>query len=395
MPNTNDAMARRNVLVLAFAGALGGANSVVLFSIAAIVGSGLAPKASLATLPVSIYVVGLASAALPLGYMVARFGRRTTYMIATLAGATAGLINAAAIILASFELFCIGAFFVGFYASAVQSYRFAAADTASEAFRPKAISYVLAGGLVAGIVGPQLVVYTKSLYMPYLFAATCLAQAAVAVIACLAVSLLQVPPPSRIAGGEVRPLSEIIRQPRLIIAIVCGVASYTLMNFIMTAAPLAMIGCDHTVDDAAHGIQWHVIAMFGPSFFTGSLIVRFGVERIIATGLAITMASGLVALSGTTVAHFWIALILLGLGWNFAYIGASTMVTECHRPSERAKVQSLNDFSVYSFMALGSFGSGAILAAWGWASVNMMIFPISAVALLALVLAQRYRPVSL
>ncbi len=388
----DDRLARRNVGLLMLASALAGANTVVFFSIAAIVGAMIAPSKALATLPITIYVIGLASAAVPVGAMVQRYGRRVTYMAATIAGALAGLTSAAAIVTGSFWLFCFGGFFVGFYASAVQTYRFAAADSATEAFKPKAISLVLAGGLAAGVLGPQLVVHTKTLWQPYLFAATCLFQTLVALIACLVVAFVKAPTPAQAAAantGEVRPLSEILRQPRLIAAIIAGTASYMLMNFSMTAAPLAMVGCDLSVDDAALGVQWHVIAMYGPSFFTGSLIARFGVERVVLTGLALIGLSAIIALSGTSLAHFWISLIALGVGWNFGYIGATSLVTQCYRPSEKVKVQSANDLIMFSSMAIGSFASGSILNAYGWDAVNAVMFPPLVLAVAALLYAGR------
>lgn len=386
---TDDRTARRNVALLMLASALAGANTVVFFSIAAIVGSMLAPDKSLATLPITIYVIGLATAAMPVGAIAQRYGRRTAYIAATMAGALAGLVSASAIMIGSFWLFCLGGFFVGFYASAVQTYRFAAADSASDSFKPKAISLVLAGGLAAGIIGPQLVVYTKALWQPYLFAATCLAQVVVALLACVVVTFVNAPPPPKAVAGETRPLSEILRQPRLIAAMIAGTASYMLMNFSMTAAPLAMIGCNLSVDDAALGVQWHVIAMYGPSFFTGSLIVRFGVERIILTGLALTGLSAVIALTGTSLAHFWISLIILGLGWNFGYIGATTLITQCYRPAEKVKVQVANDLIMFACMIVGSFSSGSLLDAYGWNAVNLVMFPPLLIAVAALLFAGR------
>lgn len=385
----NDAIARRNAVVMAVANALAGANATVMFATAAIVGAGLAPAPSLATLPISIFVVGLACASLPVGWMIRRVGRRRTYQVATLAGLLTGLFGYLGVTFGSFAMFCLGTFSAGFYASAAQSYRFAAADTASDAFRPKAISWVMAGGVAAGVVGPQLVIWTKDALPPILFAATYLAQGVVALIAGVVVSFLDAPKPVDGPKGQGRPVAAYFRDPAFVTAVICGAGTYMLMNFVMTAAPLAMIGCDHTVADAALGIQWHVIAMYGPSFFTGSLIARYGAQRIVAAGLLLTAASAAIALAGLTIAHFYVALVLLGIGWNFGFIGASAMVAACAAPEERTRVQSVNDFCVFGVMAVGSFSSGHILTVYGWSAVNWVVFPIVAAAGLALVMGGR------
>jgi predicted MFS family arabinose efflux permease len=236
---------------------------------------------------------------------------------------------------------------------------------------------VLIGGVFTGVLGPQVVIATADLWPPYLFGASFLAQAALALASAAVLMLVKLPRPAfaRASGGG-RPLREIVRQPRFIVAVACGVASYGTMNLVMTSAPLAMIMCSHSVNDATLGIQWHVIGMFAPSFFTGTLIARFGVERVVGVGLLLIAASALAGLAGITVAHFWTALILLGIGWNFAFIGATAMVTECHRPNERTTVQSFNDFLVFGSMAVGSFASGTLLATFGWDAVNGVVFPV-------------------
>jgi predicted MFS family arabinose efflux permease len=201
------------------------------------------------------------------------------------------------------------------------------------------------------------------------------------VLAAAVLTLIRIPTPAPArAGSEGRPLSEIARQPRFIVAVACGIASYAMMNLVMTSAPLAMVMCNHSVTDATLGLQWHVIAMFAPSFFTGTLIVRHGVERVVAAGLALLFVSAVVGIAGITIWHFWIGLVLLGVGWNFAFIGATSMVTECHRAEERNKVQAFNDFLVFGSMAIGSFSSGALLASFGWAAVNQVVFPVVLVA---------------
>ena len=372
-----DHLARRNALVLAVTQALAGGNSTVLVATAGIVGTTLAPDKSLATLPISIFVLGMWMGTLPIGAMARRLGRRNALQIGTVCGVLTGLICCLAVLQGSFLLFNVGAVFSGLYASAHQSYRFAAADTASEAFRPKAISWVLFGGVVAGVVGAQLVIATQDLWPPYLFAATYIGQAALALISAGVLMFLNIPkPPARSAAGDGRPLGEIAKQPRFVVAVACGVATYSMMNLVMTSAPLAMVMCNHSVTDATLGLQWHVLGMYAPSFATGALISRFGLERITGAGLALIIVSAVIGIAGISLWHFWIALALLGVGWNFAFIGATTMVTHCHRPNERNKVQAFNDFLVLGSMAIGSFSSGALLVSFGWSMVNGVVFPV-------------------
>ncbi len=396
-PSADDRLARRNALLLALTQALSGANSAVILATGSIVGAMLAPDKSFATLPITIYVLGLWFGTLPMGYLSRRFGRRFAFQVGTACGIATGLLCSLGVLQGSFSIYSAGTFFSGLYAAAHQAYRFAAADTASEAFKPKAISWVLAGGVFGGILGPQLVIATKDLWLPYLFAASYIAQAAVALLAGAVLVFLKIPtPPAIHPEGHGRTLAQILRQPRFIVAVACGIASYAMMNMVMTSAPLAMVECNHSVTNATLGLQWHVIAMFAPSFFTGSLIARFGVERIIAAGFALLLASAAVGIAGITLAHFWIALILLGVGWNFGFIGATAMVTHCYRPNERNRVQAFNDFLVFGSMAIGSFASGKLLVLFGWAAVNEVVFPVVLTAgalLLWLALRERARDV--
>ena len=372
-----DRLARRNALVLAIAQALAGGNNTVLVATAAIVGTMLAPDKGLATLPISIFVLGMWMGTLPMGMLARRLGRRNALQIGTGCGVLTGLICCVAVLQGSFFLFNIGAVFSGFYASAHQSYRFAAADTASDEFRPKAISWVLFGGILAGVVGAQLVIATQDLWPPYLFAATYVGQSGLALVAGGVLMFVNIPkPPPRSAVGDGRPLSEIAREPRFIVAVACGVAAYSMMNLVMTSAPLAMVMCNHSITDATLGLQWHVLGMYAPSFITGALITRFGLERITGLGFALIIVAAGIGIAGISLWHFWIGLALLGVGWNFAFIGATTMVTHCHRPNDRNKVQAFNDFLVFGSMAIGSFSSGQLLASFGWATVNEVVVPV-------------------
>ncbi len=375
---------KADVWRLTVAQALAGANSSVTYATGAVIGNTLAPSKALATLPISVFVVGMAVSTLPVGAIARRYGRRIAFLVGTGFGVLAGLLATWAIVTGSFWLFAVATALGGAYAAVVLSFRFAAADCVPPERRARALSAVMAGGVFAGVVGPQLVNYTMDLWQPYLFAATFLAQAAVAVLSAFVLLGVRIPAPTaaELAGG--RPLAVIVRQPRFIIAVICGVASYTLMNFVMTAAPLAMHLCGLSQESSNWGLQWHIIAMFGPSFFTGKLITRFGAPRIVAVGLALTAASVVIGLMGVDVMHFWLTLILLGLGWNFGFVGASALVLECHRPEERTRVQSLNDFFVFGTMTLGSFASGGLLTSFGWDAVLWVSFFPLALAVLAL-----------
>ena len=384
---------RGNIARLTIAQALAGANSVVVYATGAIVGDMLAPDKALATLPISIFVVGMAACIMPVGAIARRHGRRAAFLAGTGCGVLVGLLAAAAIVSSSFWLFCLATFFGGAYAAVVLSFRFAAADGVSPALRPRALSFVMGGGVVAGVVGPQLVTHTMYLWQPHMFAATFLMQAVVAALSALVLMGVRLPAstPAEVAMG--RPLSVIARQPLFVTAVICGAVSYMLMNFLMTAAPLAMHICGHTQENANLGLQWHVIAMYAPSFFTGRLIVRFGAGRIVAAGLLLTGLAAAVGLTGVDVANFWLTLILLGVGWNFGFVGASALVLEFHRPEEKTRVQSLNDFVVFGTMAVGSFASGGLLAAYDWDTVLWVSFVPLALAVVVLAkAASRARP---
>lgn len=380
---------RGNIWRLTAAQALAGANSVVVYATGSIVGNTLAPTPMLATLPISIFVVGMATCTLPMGAVARRHGRRAAFLLGTGAGVLTGLLAMLAVMIGSFWLFSLATFFGGVYAAVVLSFRFAAADGVEPKRRARALSLVMAGGVAAGVVGPQLVNGTMNLWPPHMFAATFLAQAAVAAISAFILIGVRLPAPTaaEVAGG--RPLSKIALQPRFIAAVIAGAVSYMLMNFLMTAAPLAMHICGHSQESANLGLQWHVIAMYAPSFFTGRLISRFGAGRIATMGLMLIGVAAAVGLGGIDVAHFWWSLVLLGVGWNFGFLGASALVLECHRPEERTRVQSLNDFIVFGLMAIGSFSSGGLLSAFGWNTVLWVSFIPLALSVAALGVAMR------
>ncbi|WP_435656696.1 MFS transporter [Brucella pituitosa] len=384
-PDSEYQFARGNVARLTIAQALAGANSVIVYATGAIIGNTLAPSPALATLPISVFVVGMAACTLPAGAIAQRFGRRAAFLTGAGCGVLTGLLAALAVMIGSFWLFCAATFFGGAYAAVVLSFRFAAADCVPAERRPRALSFVMAGGVFAGVIGPQLVNYTMYLWMPHMFVTTFLAQAAVAALSAVVLLGVRLPMPVAEEVSKGRPLSVIAGQPRFITAMICGVVSYLLMNFLMTSAPLAMQICGLSQESSNLGLQWHVIAMYAPSFFTGRLITRFGATSVVMVGLALTGLSAAVGLLGVDVAHFWLTLILLGIGWNFGFIGASAMVLECHRPEEKAHVQSFNDFVVFGTMAIGSFMSGGLLSAYGWNMVLWLSFMPLALAVLALV----------
>jgi MFS family permease len=394
---TDDRLAARNALVLAAAQALAGGYNTVIMATGGIAGSLLAPNQMLATLPISFMVVGMWIGTLPVGILAKAYGRRFALQVGSAFGGLSGLISCAAMLSGSFALLLLGTLCGGLYAAAHQSYRFAAADTASPHFRAKAVSWVLAGGIFAAIIGPQLVILTKDLWSAYLFAGTYLAQSACAIAAAAVLTQLQIPRPMIVhTFADGRPLAEIVFKPRFVVAVACGLASYAMMNLMMTSAPLAMVMCNHSISDAALGIQWHVIGMYAPSFFTGALIVRLGLRTIMATGLTLIVAAAVVGFMGIALWNFWISLMLLGVGWNFGFISATTLVTECCGPRERNKVQAFNDFLIFGSMAIASFASGALLTRYGWTAVTEVVLPVIITAAALLVwgtFARRPNPV--
>jgi MFS family permease len=372
---TDDSRVKANVARLAAAQALTGANGAVIYATSSIIGATIAPDVSFATVPISMHVLGIAAGTLPTGVISRRYGRRVAFVIGTGCGVATGLLGAFAILHASFWLFCAATFLGGLYAAVSQSYRFAAADGTSAAFRPKAVSWVMAGGVFAGVLGPQLVQWTMDLWPPYLFAFSFLVQAAVALVAMAILSGVDLPKPAQADMHAGRPLAVIARQPRFMAAALCGIIVYPIMNLVMTSAPLAMKMCGLTVSDSNFGIQWHIVAMYGPSFVTGSLIARFGAPVMVALGLALEGVAATIGLSGITTLHFWATMIVLGVGWNFAFVGASALVLETHTPQEKNKVQAFNDFLIFGTMAVGSFSSGQLLAEYGWSAVNLVVYP--------------------
>lgn len=388
----DDNRARRNVMVLVAAQAVVGAQLPILFIIGGLTGQMLAPNPCWATLPISMIVLGSMAAATPLSAFMQAYGRRAGFWIACSAGAVGAALSAYALMLGSFPLFLLGSFITGTYMSANGFYRFAATDTASPEYRPKAISYVMAGGLLSAVFGPQLVTFTTDA-LPVPFLATYLTIIALNIAGVALLSALDIPtPPKPTATSDAgRSRRELLSVPVIAVAVICGTVAYALMNLVMTSTPLAVVGCGFATADAANIVSAHVLAMYAPSFFTGHLIVRFGARSIVASGLVILAAAGAVAMSGVQLEQFYIALILLGIGWNFGFIGATSMLTASHTPEERGRVQGLNDMIVFGGVFVASLSSGTLMncaggsAETGWQLVNLAMLPFLALAGSALI----------
>ena len=379
--------ARRNVIILILAQAFLGAQMPMMFVVGGLAGQSLATNVCFATLPISLIVLGSMCAATPISAAMQRWGRRAGFLIGTLGGTLGAMFGAAGLAMGSFPIFLLGSFLTGIYMSAHGFYRFAAADTASDAFRPKAISYVMAGGLAAAIIGPQLVKLTSQAFVvPFL--GTYLTVIAINLVGSFLFIWLDIPtpPPPSEDEGKGRTRWQLITTPRIAVAVICAMVSYALMNLVMTSTPLAVVGCGFTEGNAADVVMGHVLAMFAPSFFTGHLIARFGVERIIATGLIILAAAGMVALYGVEFGNFFVALILLGLGWNFGFIGATAMLAAEHTQQERGRMQGLNDLLVFGGVTCASLASGGLMncsggsPVEGWNAVNYSMAPALALA---------------
>ncbi|WP_166415559.1 MFS transporter [Cochlodiniinecator piscidefendens] len=374
--------AKRNVLILVFAQAILGAQMPLIFTIGGLVGQSLTSNICFATLPISMIVIGSMTAAQPLANIMQTKGRRVGFFIGASCGAIGSTICAYGIYIQSFSIFLLGSFITGGYMSAQGFYRFAAADTASDDFRPKAISYVMAGGLASAIIGPQLVKATDEVF-PLLFLGSYIAVIVLNIVGSAFFLLLDIPTPEAPAADAPKGRSrlELLKTPRIAVAIICAMVSYALMNLVMTSTPLAVVGCGFERDTAANVVSSHVLAMFIPSFFTGHLIARFGARKIVASGLMILGAAGVVALSGVALENFYVALILLGVGWNFGFIGATAMLTSAHTVEERGRVQGMNDMIVFGCVTLASLASGGLMncsggsVETGWASVNLAMVP--------------------
>lgn len=389
-PAFDDAKARRNAIILAASQAIFGATSTALVVTSGLVGSTIAPSAAWATLPMALSIVGTALTTFPISLMMRRIGRRAGFVLCALAGAAGAFIGAYAIFQRSFGLFLLGCLITGIYQASASYYRFAAADTASPAFRPKAISWVMTGGIIAALVGTFMVMATTNLFAPVTFAGTWVVMGVLGVIGAGILLFIDIPLTQKHDAPSGRPLSVIARQPRYIVAAMTAMLAFGIMVLVMTATPVAMLGCGFSVQDSSWVIQWHALAMFVPSFFTGSLIQRFGAEKISAIGMLLLVGAAVSGLLGIHFENFAIGLVLLGLGWNFGYIGGTTMLTETYEPEEKNKAQGLNDFLVFTTTAITSLMAGKLLAWFGWEGVNYAVFPMVVLALVMIVWLVRH-----
>jgi len=366
----------KNVALLSACQGLLMTNNSILIATNGLAGYALATDKSLATLPVTAYIVGAAVTTMPASLLMRRIGRRSGFILGALLGIAGALICGFAAFSHSFGLLCAGAFVLGAYNATGQYYRFAAADSAPADFKSKAISQVLDGGIAGGIIGPESSKLTKDLFAGAVFTGSYLSLGVFCVLAIALLSRIRIPP---LTGAERqdagRPLLEIARQPAFLVAVTSAVVGYGVMNLLMTATPLAMTACQLPFSDAAFVIQGHVIAMFAPSFVTGALIKRFGILTIMLVGVLLNFACIATALTGIDVTHFWVALVFLGVGWNFMFIGGTTLLTECHSPAERGKVQGLNDLVIFITMAATSLSSGLLFTLQGWTLMNKMAVP--------------------
>ncbi|MCA3561306.1 MAG: MFS transporter [Aestuariivirga sp.] len=377
-------------MILAAAQALYGAVTTAVVVTAGLVGSQLSPSPVWATLPMSMMIVGTALSTFPISLMMRRIGRRAGFVSCALAGGVGALVGAYAIFQRSFGLFLLGCLMIGIYQASASYYRFAAADTASPAFRPRAISWVMTGGILAALIGTLMVMETVDLFAPVTFAGTWTVMAALALIGAAILTAVDIPLIQKHGAPPGRPLREIAGQPRYIVAAMTGMLAYGIMVLVMTATPVAMLGCGFTVKDSSWVIQWHALAMFVPSFFTGSFIQRFGAERVSAIGMLLLVGAAVSGLLGLHFENFAIGLVLLGLGWNFGYIGGTTMLTETYAPEEKNKAQGLNDLLVFTTTAVTSLLAGKLLAWFGWQGVNYAVFPMVVLALAMIVWLVRH-----
>jgi MFS family permease len=380
----DDQLARRNVGILAFAQAVLGSQLAIQIILGGLAGAYLAHDPSLATLPISVAVLSSMFAAPAASLFMGRFGRRAGFLLGAAFGAVAGALSAWALLIGSFELLLAGAACFGVYQAFQGFYRFAAADTASDQFKPKAISWVLAGGLAAAFIGPEVVQLSRDMLAPIPFAGAYMMVVVINVVGAIGLLFLRIPlPQSTVETGDTgRPLGEIFRQPTVIVAVLCAMVSYALMSLVMTSTPLAMHHHGLSTDDDV--VRLHVLAMFAPSFFTGSLIGRFGHGKVIGVGLALLGACGVIAVAGVELVNFYWGLFALGIGWNFGFIGATSLLATAHTSEERAKVQGLNDFLVFGLVAFASFSSGALLHFYGWPAVQFAMIPALTVAAVSL-----------
>ena len=377
-PAYDDRKAMRNAFVLAVAQALYGSTTTALVVTAGLIGSQLAPNAFWATMPMTAMIVGTALTTYPQSLLMRRIGRRTGFILAALVGSAGALTGATGIFLRRFELVLLGALLIGVYQASSSYYRFAAADLASPAFRGKAISWVMTGGIISALLGSVMVMYTVDLFAPVTFAGTWVTMACLAALATLVLAFVDIPKQDAAITASGRPLGQIASQPAYIVAAGVAMVSYGIMVLVMTATPVAMLGCGFSVQDSSWVIQWHALAMYVPSFFTGAVITRIGASRTAIIGMVMLVLAAVAGLMGIHFENFAVGLVLLGIGWNFGYIGGTTLLTHTYEPLERNKAQGLNDLLVFGMTTITSLSAGALMAGAGWNAVNWAVIPLAA-----------------
>ncbi|MEE2727179.1 MAG: MFS transporter [Candidatus Latescibacterota bacterium] len=384
----------RNIAFLFLCEAFSRTGSIVVLSSMALVGRELAPHAALATLPLALAPVSTMLMTVPAARLMQRRGRKVGFALGAILGVVGGLVGCAALFNEDFVLLCMGAVGIGAVNGFSTYYRFAAAEVVDESWRSRAISLVMAGGIVAAVAGSNLASWSRGLFPEHLFAGSYLAIAAIQVLVLCALSFVRFPVPSQAESrGGGRSLREIARDPRFAIALVGAVASWAVMSLLMNATPLSMHRHMHSFDDTAWVIQWHVLGMFVPSFFTGHLIIRFGEGRIMAGGLLLLALSALTNLGGVALHNYAVGLALLGVGWNLLFVGATSLLATVYKPEEKARVQSANDFLIYGLMVLTTFGSAPLEEAVGWEALNLFALPLLAcVASVMWMIHRRARP---
>ena len=369
----------RNVPLLAVCQVLMMSATTLSFTASALVGYSLSPDKSLATLPLAIQYVSTMLTTIPAGLLMERVGRRRGFQVATIIGMSGGVTTTLAILQGNFWMFVAGASCVGIFNGFGNYYRFTAADAVDDAQKSRAISFVLAGGVIAALIGPNLAAYTRESITSAEFAGSYASLVVLYILSFTTVSFLKLPTPALTSRADAhwqpRPIRKIISQPKFLVAMICAMFGYGVMSLVMTATPLAMHHHAHAFHDTSFVIEWHILGMFAPSFFTGHLIRRFGVTTIMLTGNLFGVACVVINLAGSSIVHFWTALVLLGVSWNFLFIGATTLLTETYHPSERSRAQAINDFAVFSTVALASLSAGALLSNFGWRVVNLGVLP--------------------
>ncbi|MBF0183060.1 MAG: MFS transporter [Magnetococcales bacterium] len=367
---------RSTILLLATGQGLLSINGVTLIAVSGLAGAMLADNPAYATLPVTGYALGAAMSTVPASWIMQRMGRRFGFRLGSGLGLCGSLLCALALWIHQFWLLCAGCLFAGFYNAFGQQYRFAAADAASEEWKSRAVSYTLTGGILGGVLGPELSKLTWNV-LPVPFTASYLTLTLVALLSWMVMGQLHLPQAEsdekKLTG---RPLGQIIRQPAYLVAVIAAVSGSGIMNLLMTATPLVMKGCQLPFQDAAFVLEWHVLGMFVPSFVTGTLILRFGVLPILILGALVNLLCVTIAMAGVSLLHFWGASLLLGIGWNFLYIGGTTLLTTTYLPEEKAKAQGLNELLIFLSQIITSFASGVIANQKGWQWLNAFAVPV-------------------